>query len=155
MVNVMINDVPVSVPEGTTIMEAAASAGIEIPNLCYLKDLNEISACRVCCVEIEVEGKLVPSCNNVVGEGMAIHTNSPRVREARRTNVELILSQHDNKCATCVRSGTCQLQKVANDLGVLNIPYPSDLAQGKKATWTTTFPLYRDVNKCKVGGQRS
>ena len=148
MVNVMINDVPVSVPEGTTIMEAAASAGIEIPNLCYLKDLNEISACRVCCVEIEGEGKLVPSCNNVVGEGMVIHTNSPRVREARRTNVELILSQHDNKCATCVRSGTCQLQKVANDLGVLNIPYPSDLAQGKKATWTTTFPLYRDVNKC-------
>ena len=70
MVNVMINDVPVSVPEGTTIMEAAASAGIEIPNLCYLKDLNEISACRVCCVEIEGEGKLVPSCNNVVGEGM-------------------------------------------------------------------------------------
>ena len=148
MVNVMINDVPVSVPEGTTIMEAAASAGIEIPNLCYLKDLNEISACRVCCVEIEGEGKLVPSCNNVVGEGMVIHTNSPRVREARRTNVELILSQHDNKCATCVRSGTCQLQKVANDLGVLNIPYPSDLAHGKKATWTTTFPLYRDVNKC-------
>lgn len=148
MVNVMINDVPVSVPEGTTIMEAAASAGIEIPNLCYLKDLNEISACRVCCVEIEGEGKLVPSCNNVVGEGMVIHTNSPRVREARRTNVELILSQHDNKCATCVRSGTCQLQKLANDLGVLNIPYPSDLAQGKKATWTTTFPLYRDVNKC-------
>ena len=148
MVNVLINDVPVSVPEGTTIMDAAASVGIEIPNLCYLKDINEISACRVCCVEIEGEGKLVPSCNNVVSEGMVIHTNSPRVREARRTNVELILSQHDNKCATCVRSGTCRLQKVANDLGVLRIPYPSDLARGKKAFWTTTFPLYRDTNKC-------
>ena len=148
MVNVMINGVPVSAPEGTTILDAAASAGIEIPSLCYLKGLNEISACRVCCVEIEGEGKLVPSCNNVVREGMVIHTNSPRVREARRTNVELILSQHDNKCATCVRSGTCQLQKVANDLGVLSIPYPPDLARGKKAFWTTTFPLYRDTNKC-------
>ena len=148
MVNVMINGVPVSAPEGTTILDAAASAGIEIPSLCYLKGLNEISACRVCCVEIEGEGKLVPSCNNVVREGMVIHTNSPRVREARRTNVELILSQHDNKCATCVRSGTCQLQKVANDLGVLSISYPPDLARGKKAFWTTTFPLYRDTNKC-------
>ena len=148
MVNVMINGLPVSAPEGTTILDAAASAGIEIPSLCYLKGLNEISACRVCCVEIEGEGKLVPSCNNVVREGMVIHTNSPRVREARRTNVELILSQHDNKCATCVRSGTCQLQKVANDLGVLSIPYPPDLARGKKAFWTTTFPLYRDTNKC-------
>ena len=148
MVTVTINGVSVSVPEGTTILDAAASARIEIPNLCYLKDINEISACRVCCVEIEGEGKLVPSCNNVVSEGMVIHTNSPRVREARRTNVELILSQHDNKCATCVRSGTCRLQKVANDLGVLRIPYPSDLARGKKAFWTTTFPLYRDTNKC-------
>ena len=148
MVNIRINDTPVSVPEGTTILDAAASAGIEIPNLCYLKGINEISACRVCCVEVEGEGKLVPSCNNVVREGMVIHTNSPRVREARRTNVELILSQHDNKCATCVRSGTCRLQKVATDLGVLTVPYPTDLARGKKVSWTTTFPLYRDVNKC-------
>ena len=148
MVNLTINDIPVSVPAGTTILDAAASVDIEIPSLCYLKDLNEISACRVCCVEVEGEGKLVPSCNNVVRDGMVIHTNSPRVRQARRTNVELILSQHDNKCATCVRSGTCQLQKVATDLGVLNIPYPADLARGKKLEWTTTFPLFRDVNKC-------
>ena len=148
MVNLTINDIPVSVPAGTTILDAAASVDIEIPSLCYLKDLNEISACRVCCVEVEGEGKLVPSCNNVVRDGMVIHTNSPRVRQARRTNVELILSQHDNKCATCVRSGTCQLQKVATDLGVLNIPYPADLARGKKLGWTTTFLLFRDVNKC-------
>ena len=148
MVNLTINDIPVSVPAGTTILDAAASVDIEIPSLCYLKDLNEISACRVCCVEVEGEGKLVPSCNNVVRDGMVIHPNSPRVRQARRTNVELILSQHDNKCATCVRSGTCQLQKVATDLGVLNIPYPADLARGKKLEWTTTFPLFRDVNKC-------
>lgn len=148
MVNITINGTPVSVPKGTTILDAAASAGIEIPNLCYLKGINEISACRVCCVEVEGEGKLVPSCNNVVREGMVIRTNSPRVREARRTNVELILSQHDSKCATCVRSGTCRLQKVATDLGVLTLPYPEDLVRGKKLSWTTTFPLYRDVNKC-------
>ena len=148
MVNLTINDTPVAVLPGTTILDAAASVGIEIPSLCYLKDINEISACRVCCVEVEGEGKLVPSCNNVVREGMVIHTNSPRVREARRTNVELILSQHDSKCATCVRSGTCQLQKVATDLGVLDIPYAHDLVKGKKTNWTLTFPLYRDANKC-------
>ena len=148
MVNLTIDKIPVSVPAGTTILEAAASVGVEIPNLCYLKDINEISACRVCCIEVEGEGKLVPSCNNVVQEGMVIHTNTPRVREARRTNVELILSQHDNKCATCVRSGSCQLQKISNDLGVLSVPYKSDLAAGKKSFWTTTFPLYRDINKC-------
>ncbi len=148
MVNLTINDVAVSVPEGTTILDAAASVGIEIPSLCYLRGINEISACRVCCVEIEGEGKLVPSCNNVVREGMVIHTNSPRAREARRVNVELIMSQHDNRCATCVRSGTCQLQKVSNDLGVISSTYPVNLVQGKKKLWTTTFPLYRNTNKC-------
>lgn len=148
MVNLTINSIPVTVPEGTTILDAAASVDIEIPSLCYLKELNEISACRVCCVEVEGEGKLVPSCNNVVREGMVIHTNSPRALEARRVNMELILSQHDNKCATCIRSGTCQLQKIANDMGILGVSYPTDLAHGKKADWTTTFPLYRDVNKC-------
>lgn len=117
MVNLTINSIPVTVPEGTTILDAAASVDIEIPSLCYLKELNEISACRVCCVEVEGEGKLVPSCNNVVREGMVIRTNSPRALEARRVNMELILSQHDNKCATCIRSGTCQLQKIANDMG--------------------------------------
>ena len=115
MVNLTINSIPVTVPEGTTILDAAASVDIEIPSLCYLKELNEISACRVCCVEVEGEGKLVPSCNNVVREGMVIRTNSPRALEARRVNMELILSQHDNKCATCIRSGTCQLQMCIRD----------------------------------------
>lgn len=148
MVTVTINGVPVTVPEGTTILDAAATAGMPIPHLCYLREVNEIGACRVCCVEIEGEKKLVPSCNNPVREGMVIRTNSPRVREARRANVELILSQHDCKCATCVRSGTCQLQKVANDLGVLVNPYPEELPTGLRGAWTTTFPLYRDFKKC-------
>ena len=124
MVNLTINSIPVTVPEGTTILDAAASVDIEIPSLCYLKELNEISACRVCCVEVEGEGKLVPSCNNVVREGMVIHTNSPRVRQARRTNLQLILSQHNCDCPTCMRNGNCQLQRIAFEQGVLSNPFP-------------------------------
>ncbi len=145
MVNVIINNIAVRVPEGTTIMEAAAQAGITIPSLCYLKDLNEIGACRVCCVEIEGESRLVSSCNNLVYEGMVVHTNSPRARQARRINVELILSQHDGTCSTCVRSGNCRLQSVANDLGILRNPYRQELPKG---AWTQTFPLFRDPKKC-------
>mgnify|MGYP000228927032 FL=1 len=146
MVNLTINSIPVTVPEGTTILDAAASVDIEIPSLCYLKELNEISACRVCCVEVEGEGKLVPSCNNVVREGMVIRTNSPRALEARRVNMELILSQHDNKCATCIRSGTCQLQKIANDMGILGVSYPTDLARGKKGRLDDHVPA---LPRCK------
>lgn len=148
MVNLTINNIKVSVPEGTTIKDAAQQAGIPIPSLCYLKGLNEIGACRVCCVEIEGERRMTPSCNNPVREGMVVYTNSPRARETRRTNVELILSQHDCHCATCVRSGNCTLQTIANDLGILTIPYQEDLPRGVKSLWTTTFPLFRDAKKC-------
>ena len=148
MVNVTVNGVAVQVPEGTTILNAAKAAGVDIPHLCYLKDLNEIGACRVCCVEIEGERNLVPSCNNPVFEGMAIRTNTDRVRRTRRINVELILSQHDCHCATCLRSGNCHLQNVANDLGILENPYPADLVTGARAQWSRDFPLYCDTNKC-------
>lgn len=148
MVNVSVNGKAVCVPEHTTILEAAMAAGVEIPHLCYLKDLNEIGACRVCCVEIEGERNLVPSCNNPVFEGMVIHTNTDRVRRTRRINVELVLSQHDCHCATCLRSGNCHLQSIANDLGILENPYPRDLVTGQRALWPRDFPLYRDTNKC-------
>ena len=148
MVNVTVNGTPIAVPEGTTILNAAKAAGVEIPHLCYLKGLNEIGACRICCVEIEGERNLVPSCNNPVFEGMVIRTNTDRVRRTRRINVELILSQHDCKCATCVRSGNCQLQTIANDLGILDNIYPQDLVTGVRALWPKDFPLYRDTNKC-------
>lgn len=148
MVNVTVNGTAVQVPEGTTILNAAKAAGVDIPHLCYLKDLNEIGACRVCCVEIEGERNLVPSCNNPVFEGMSIRTNTDRVRRTRRINVELILSQHDCHCATCLRSGNCHLQSVANDLGILENPYPADLVTGARALWPRDFPLYRDTNKC-------
>ncbi|MGN1030964.1 MAG: [FeFe] hydrogenase, group A [Butyricicoccaceae bacterium] len=145
MVTVTINGVSVQVPEGTTIMDAANAADIPIPSLCYLKGINEIGACRVCCVEVEGESRMVSACNNPVKDGMVVYTNSPRARQTRRVNVELLLSQHDCECATCVRSGNCRLQRIATDLGILNIPYEKDLTKG---LWTTTFPLYRNPNKC-------
>lgn len=148
MINLTINHVTVSVPEGSTILDAARIAGIHIPHLCYLKEINEIGACRVCAVEVEGEEKLIPACNNVVRDGMIVNTNTPRVRSARKTNLELILSQHDSKCTTCVRSGNCQLQSLANDFGILNNPYKEDLPQGKHKEWTKTFPLIRDAAKC-------
>lgn len=145
MVTITINNQTLDVEENLTILEAAASAGIHIPTLCYLKDINEIGACRVCIVELEGKEKLVAACNNRVEDGMVIYTNSPRVRRARRTNVELILSQHDCYCSTCVRSGNCGLQKLANDLGILDLPYQREMPV---STWNKHFPLIRDFSKC-------
>lgn len=145
MVNLTIDHKKVSVPEGTTIMDAAKEVGIPIPKLCYLKDINEIGACRVCMVELEGKEKLIISCNNVVEEGMVIYTNSPKVRQSRRRTVQFILSQHDCRCATCVRSGNCTLQTLANDLGILDIPYKQEYV---KKPWSKDFPLVRDSSKC-------
>ncbi|WP_409967354.1 [FeFe] hydrogenase, group A [Bengtsoniella intestinalis] len=145
MVNLTINNQPVSVPEGTTLMEAAKEIGVHVPSLCYLKDLNEIAACRVCVVELEGSEKLITSCNNVAQEGMVIHTNSPKVRANRRNTVELILSQHDARCAICSKSRNCLLQDVANDLGIQGLPYEQHY---EKRPWNKKFPLIRDSAKC-------
>ena len=145
MVNLMIDGKQISVKENTTIMEAAAQNGIPIPKLCYLKGINEIAACRICVVELEGKEKLITSCNNVAEEGMVIYTNSPKVRRHRRTNVELILAQHDCQCVSCTRSGNCSLQSVANDLNILDIPYKKVL---EKRPWDLSFPLIRDSSKC-------
>ena len=145
MVNLTIDGKQISVQENTTIMDAAAQNGIHIPKLCYLKDINEIAACRVCVVELEGKEKLITSCNNVAEEGMVIFTNSPKVRKHRKTTVELILSQHDCQCVTCARSGNCSLQKIANDLNILQIPYRQTLERQK---WNQSFPLIRDSAKC-------
>lgn len=143
MVNLTIDGRQISVKENTTIMEAAAAYGIQIPKLCYLKDINEIAACRVCMVELD--GTLITSCNNVVQEGMVIQTNSPKVRKHRKTTVELILSQHDCKCVTCVRNGNCSLQKIANELNIIDVPFKRDL---ERRPWDENFPLIRDSSKC-------
>ena len=145
MVNLIIDKKPVSVPEGTTILEAARSVNIDIPTLCYLKDINEIAACRLCMVEIEGLERLVPSCDNVVSEGMVVHTNSPRAREARRVNLRLLLSQHDTHCTKCTRSGNCKLQKLTNDYNLLGDHYIKDL---KKTEDDFSNPVVRIENRC-------
>lgn len=145
MVNLTIDHIPVTVPEGTTILDAARSAGIHIPSLCYLRGVNEIGACRVCVVELCGMDRLVPACNNVVEEGMEVLTSSPKVRETRRINVELLLSQHDCHCATCVRSGNCSLQTIANDLNILDLPFEKKVPETR---WDRSFPLFRDAAKC-------
>ena len=145
MVNITIDHREISVPEGTTIMEAAASIRIQIPKLCYLKDINEISACRVCVVEVEGQNRLVTACNNVVEEGMVIYTNSPRVRRNRRHTVDMLLSQHDTSCPTCVRSGNCSLQAIANDLNLVGSLYKKELVLQE---WDMSYPLIRETNKC-------
>ena len=145
MVNLTIDRQAVSVPEGTTILEAARAAHIDIPTLCYLKGINEIAACRLCMVEIEGFARLVPSCDNVVSEGMVIHTNSPRVREARRVNLRLLLSQHDIRCTKCTRSGNCRLQKLTNDYNLLGEHYVKDL---RNIPDDYSNPVVRIENRC-------
>ena len=145
MVKLTIDGRQVEVPEHTTILDAAREAGITIPTLCYLRELNEIGACRVCIVEVEGIDQLVAACNNYVLDGMVVHTNSPKVRRARRTNVELILTQHDSECTSCVRSGNCTLQTLANDLGIFDLPYRKDV---RHEHWDKSFPLIRNNDKC-------
>ena len=147
MVNVKVNGIAVSVPKGSTILEAAREAGVEIPTLCYLKDINEIGACRICVVEATGARGLVTACVYPVAEGMEISTNTPKVRAARKTTLELILSTHEKKCLSCVRSTNCELQKMCLDYGVED--------NGKYDGFRREFALdesaphmIRDNNKC-------
>ena len=145
MIHAKINGKEIQVEKGTTIMQAAEQAGFKIPKLCFLKEINEIGACRVCVVEIVGKQNLVASCNNVVEEGMFILTDSHKVQSARETNVEFILSQHDYRCATCVRNRNCALQNLAKDLNIIEVPYKSEIEHQE---WNNDFPLIRDAGKC-------
>ncbi len=145
MVTLKIDNKIVTVPEDTTILEAAKSVHIDIPTLCYLKGVNEIAACRLCVVEIEGHARLVPSCDNAVAEGMVVYTNSPRVREARRVNLRLLLSQHDTQCTKCTRSGNCKLQQLTTDYNLLGDHYVKDL---KKTPDDFSNPIVRVNNRC-------
>jgi len=147
MINLKINNLPVSVPEGTTILDAARKLCIEIPTLCYLKEINAIGSCRICVVEVKGMKNLVASCVYPVAEGMEVFTNSKRVHRAKKINLELILSTHDKKCLSCVRSGNCELQALCNEFKVddehkydgENIQYDFD---------DSAAHMYRDNNKC-------
>ncbi len=145
MVTITINGTSISVPKTSTILSAAAHAGITIPTLCFLKDYNEIGACRICLVEIEGRDRLAPACNTVVEDGMVIHTQSARVIEARRTNLELLMAQHDQNCLSCVRSGNCKLQQLCNDENITTQPFEKDF---EPFEWNTTWSLIRDASKC-------
>ena len=145
MVSLTINNRAVQVPEGTTILEAARAAGIHIPTLCFLKDINEIGACRVCCVEIQGKETLVSSCNTKVEEGMVVLTSSQKARHTRRMNLQIILSQHDFRCAACQRNGSCTLQKICSDMNINNMPFQQSF---EKRPWDLNFPLIRDAGKC-------
>ena len=145
MVNFKIDGRELCVPKGTTILEAAEKAGIPIPHLCFLKEINEIGACRMCVVEVEGTNRLVPSCNTEVLEGMVVHTNTPRVREARRTNMHLLLSQHRSECTACIRSGNCELQSMARALNIHQQPYQQKL---ERKNLSMEVPIVRDATKC-------
>ena len=150
MVNIKINGMPCSVPYGTTILEAARQLGIEIPTLCYLKEINEIGACRFCVVEVTGARSLVAACVfPIEREGTEIFTNSDRVRKARKTTLELILSTHERKCLSCVRSGNCELQKLCKEYGVDD----EGRFDGDKPVYELDYSaahMVRDNNKCIV-----
>ena len=150
MVNVKINGIAVSVPKGATVLEAARYAGVEIPTLCFLKEINEIGACRICMVEVSEGGRparLVTACVYPVSEGMEVVTSSPRIEKSRKTTLQMILSTHDRKCLTCVRSTNCELQKLCRDYGIED----AGRFDGKKPVYdidNSAPHLVRDNNKC-------
>jgi NADP-reducing hydrogenase subunit HndD len=147
MVNIKINGMPLSVPKGSTVLEAARYAGIEIPTLCYMKEINEIGACRICVVEVKGARSLVTACVYPVNEGMEVFTNTPKVQKSRRITLELLLSNHDKSCLSCVRSGNCELQKLCTDYGVENVnEFAGEMPQYEKDE--TTLHLVRNNNKC-------
>ncbi len=147
-INIKINGVSYAVPKGSTVLEAARAAKIDIPTLCYLKDINEIGACRLCLVEVSEGGRpfrLVTACVYPVTEGMEVLTSTPRINQSRKTNLELLLSNHDRQCLSCVRSTTCELQKLCNEYGVDENKFGGVKNQYKIDKST---PIIRDNNKC-------
>ncbi len=146
MVTLTINGQSISVPSDYTVLQAARQAGIDIPTLCYLKDINEIGACRMCLVEIKGARALATACVYPVSEGMEVFTSTPRVRKARKAVLELMLSNHNRKCLTCVRNRNCELQKLADELNVTEIPYEGALTP---STIDDVSPsIVRDNSKC-------
>lgn len=148
MVNIKIDGVSMQVPEGTTILEAARSANIKIPTLCYLKGINEIGACRMCVVEIKGARALQAACVYPVAEGLEILTNSEKVRKARKVTLELILSNHDRQCLTCSRSENCELQSLAKDLNVTNIRFQEIGEKAYHPIDNASASIVRNPDKC-------
>ena len=148
MVNLKINGIDVSAPKGSTVLEAARLANIDIPTLCYLKDVNQIGSCRMCVVEIKGARSLQAACVYPINEGMEVYTNSPIVRESRKTTLELILSNHEKKCLTCVRNRNCELQSLSEELGITELPYEGTEDEHKVEIDDLSPSIVRDNNKC-------
>ena len=146
MINLTIDDQNVTVPEGTTILQAAKQAGIDIPTLCFLKDINEVGDCRMCIVEVEGRKGFATSCIQKVEEGMIVHTHTPNVLEARHVILDLIISNHSKDCLTCTRSGNCELQVLATKFNVLNIEFEGERTEHKIDDLSPS--IVRDFNKC-------
>ena len=146
MINLTIDDQKVTVPEGTTILQAAKQAGIDIPTLCFLKDINEVGDCRMCIVEVEGRKGFATSCIQKVEEGMIVHTHTPNVLEARHVILDLIISNHSKDCLTCTRSGNCELQVLATKFNVLNIEFEGERTEHKIDDLSPS--IVRDFNKC-------
>ena len=146
MVNLKINNIPVSVPEGTTLLEAAKAAGIKIPTLCYMKGINEIGACRVCVCEVKGARSFVAACVYPVNEGMEAFTDTPAIREARKTTIELLLSNHNKSCLSCERNLNCELQQLSYEYGCDMNAYAGEKTPAE--TDLSTEYLVRDNSKC-------
>ncbi len=146
-VNIKINGMDVAAAKGSTILQAAHAAGITIPTLCYLKDINEIGACRICVVEVKGARSLVASCVYPVNEGMEVFTNTPKVLESRRKTLQLILSDHNQDCLGCVRSGNCELQTLCKELGVDNTS-KYEGAKNTREIDDSAVHMIRDNSKC-------
>jgi len=145
-ITLTIDNQQVTVPEGTTILQAAEKINIKIPRLCYHPDLPPVSACRLCVVEIEGDRLLRTSCSRVCEDGMVVKTNTPLVRESRKVALELLLSRHPMKCTECVRNGNCELQQVADQIGIREIPY--EYNERKGSLDTSSLAIVRDPSKC-------
>jgi len=146
-VNIKINGVDYEVPAGITVLEAARLANIHIPTLCYMKDINEIGACRMCVVEVKGARGMVTACVYPVNEGMEITTTSPKIIKSRVKNLQLLLSNHNRECLSCVRSGRCELQDLCRRYDVKE----DDIYDGEKPIYdldTSAVHMVRDNNKC-------
>ena len=146
MINLTIDNQKITAPKGTTILEAAKQAGIDIPTLCFLKEINEVGDCRMCIVEVEGRRGFATSCIQTIEEGMVVHTHTPNVLEARHVILDLIISNHAKDCLTCTRSGNCELQTLATKFNVLNVEFPGEMTKHRIDDLSPS--IVRDFNKC-------
>ncbi len=151
MISLTVDGVAVSVPEGTSIIQAAREAQVEVPRLCYMEELKPYGACRVCVVEVQGEPRLSPSCLRPVSEGMVVRTSSPRVRRARRLIIELLMASHAADCKSCVRNQSCELLALAHQMGVESSRF--DTVEAIHAIDRTSPSIVRDPNKCILCGR--